>query len=1288
MKNRLGIVLGTVFFWFNPFFCEGKVLFLAHWNDGLKADVAGGKADPVIAGGGQTPKNGNGYPFKNSMPAVNGLQILDGSTLAYATAGNMKAAEGTIDFWFYPRTNFVAGPEMAPTLFTTNVGPGAEHRWDNLMFLTYGGWSPTVSLITTDSQSKWVGSVGYLADKWTANSRWHRIAVSWSQKHNRLSMFIDGRLESRNENSKIPPSPLPCLYIGSNRGWKAFAPHSYDEFRILDRELGELEAATDYCRKYEFTNDDSFRPESLMVPIDISKVATRPFEDQEPNDQKGGWTDQGTNDMRNFKRGKVQALGMPFNIPNGCIVLASARKQYLPQNATIDINAKYGGLVFIHTAAWMMAPGRTCGFYIMNYEDGTSQTVALESFKNIGDWWYGQQMVEARPVMSCPGGGAGTVGAFAFFWQNPNPEKTIKSILFKTNNDEAIPVLIAITGVKPEAGSEVYEGIKLLTHEKTDVAGEFMETVKKYQSRLPELKKAKDSLAKVKLTDKQKGTYYGRNAAEYLESAFIYMAEAGRLKATIEMAIRKNAYSEVRAIEKAQSYIHYVVEIDKLLPGLLARADKAAPLPSVATPPEVFSAEASALFKKYPRSEIVLNGWWDANNSEDPEKPGAEWKPMLIPTNGGPKATWLKKSISIPAEWKGRSLELWFESSRLITEVYINRKFVKRHIGIEPFGAEISEAIVPGAVNEILIFTGSRDYVINPYNQGINGITAPYDPVCITQDITLRVAPRTHIVDPYARLDDKNNLIVTGQVENWPGQAVELEVAIEHEKNLKDFGKFKITPDKNGNFQISTPWDKPILWGIGGDYQQPRLVFMRLKLSGPGGNLDEVRFRTGFRRFDIQDKIYFALNGKRIFIQGDHLWASEGHYSSCTRAYLNRYYRLARGANFNMVRYHVIEKGNQYPSELDTADELGFLVEPEGTSGVSEGPRLVNGGGNADDPVFRKAIERYHRALARKYRTHPSVAIFSLSNEIFQSSDRYLNETSRLFLAMEKVVQEECPGLVCTEQGNNARKEFAIADVHYWTGVSFKGWKEKGDRPIDNGEWCIYEGGYFEMNNPDKGKAKAGMAAAAGGFEKEIKSEIAYGVAGTMPFPASYIYGFCAADPKLMGPWAEIVAKNFYYDPNRWYMPHGTCAPIPIPWPAKSGKGVKVIDNWTGTQGDNLNFFDPKRVEITPNDVYFAFKRAFNPMPPVKSVMAPEVIVTVDPKQTGLPVFATQEGNPVLMGILPDTDGKAWFELSAPGVYEFSRIDKAGLKTVKFTATEKPLAQPPGFGYIDWIDLK
>jgi hypothetical protein len=307
---------------------------------------------------------------------------------------------------------------------------------------------------------------------------------------------------------------------------------------------------------------------------------------------------------------------------------------------------------------------------------------------------------------------------------------------------------------------------------------------------------------------------------------------------------------------------------------------------------------------------------------------------------------------------------------------------------------------------------------------------------------------------------------------------------------------------------------------------------------------------------------------------------------------------------------------------------------------------------------------------------------------VFQVAGSHLPDASKFHLAMERIVKEEMPNVVLTEQGNNWRKEFATADVHYSGGVAFKDWDKRGDKPLIHGEWSFYEGGYFAMNLPDPVKAKNGMKYAAESFEREIKLEIASGAAGTMPFPAFMICSFCTADESVMGPWAkEILASKPYFDPSRWYLPGAMGASIPITWPAMSGKGVRIKNNVTGTQADNINFFDPGRKEFTPNDVYFAFKRAFTPMPPLRPTINPEVIVSVPAANPMFPVLAAHEGLPCLFGVIPDDNRKAWFELPDAGNFTFYFPAPGSLKTAIFKATYKPLIQPPGFGYIDQLKL-
>ncbi len=1250
--------------------CGAKVLFLAHWNDTLTAEVSGGS--PNAAQVGTLPQTvGGGYPFGNSMPAIGGLSITDGSVLGYESAGNILPRSGTVDFWIYLRKDFQAGPETPEHFFVLNNAPTGQHTWANVMALTYGGWNQVLTFYISDSKNDWVAAVGCTVDKWRANTKWHRIAISWDPK--RIRMFVDGRLEKEEANPKLLESMPPYFYIGSSRGWQAFAPHTFDEFRILDRELTQPEAASDYYRTYEFTADDPGGALDAFEPIDISSVAKTPFEDDQANDQKGGWTDQGSgNDMRSIPRGDMTIKDMPFKIADGCVVLANAARQHYPQSVTIPVGKSYGGLLFLHTSAWMLAADRVPAKYVVRYDDGSSVEVPWQSHQNVGDWWVVSDLVNAAGIKLGSGGQSDGTGAYLFFWKNPNPDKGIKDIIFETANDEAMPILIAITGVKPGMGEPFYKGLSLIASVKSDAAAEFAEMASKYQSKISALEKIEADLKALKLPASAFDSFHGREAARRLDECGVYIKELRDRQEEMAKAIKTTEVGMAYELGKQITFVDSAAEMLKMAGELKAKAAQEKPMQPYTPKSAAYPKQAENVIGKAVRAQILLNGTWEKSESTDPTDPGKEWKPFYVPTK---KGGWVRRTVAVPAAWKGKRVELWIEAAGPFAEVYINRRFAGRHLGLGPFGIDVTKQTVPGAVNEVMVYAWSipepAKYTRVPYG-GFNGIH---------EDIWLRAMPRVSISnsDAYARLDSKNTFILTGKINNCkPGKTYSLAVSANSGASKHDFGNFTIKPAADGSFEVRKPWPKPILWGIGGEYGKPNLVFLRMKLADGGKQLDDYTLRTGFSKFEIRDKIYFYLNGKKIFLQGDHTMAPPyGIWGTTSRSFMTRYYRLAREANFNIQRPHFIDGGNTQPSHLDVADELGFLVENEGC-----------GEGDYGDPVFRRNAEDYYTQFARKIRTHPSSVIFSLQNELLMSVGPQTEDAVKLFVHLEKMLEKEMPGVVLTEQGNNWRKEFKTFDVHYAMGKALENWQTRGDRPLINGEWSIYEGGYFDMNHKDKAVAAKGMKTAAEGYEKEIRNEKANGVAGTFPFPAYYLSYFCTSDKKFMGPWAEEISKiEVGYIPGRWYLPYYVNYETKVDWPALSGNGMRIDTTLAGTQADNINWFDPTRVEATPNDVYYAFQRAFDPMPPLRQFISPEAIVTKPKGQADYPVWSQKQGETALVGVLPDAEGRAWFEFPSAGAYRLMRAEASGFASKDHAAKLKPLKQKPGYGYIDRIRL-
>lgn len=211
-------------------------------------------------------------------------------------------------------------------------------------------------------------------------------------------------------------------------------------------------------------NQDGSFPavEKNLVPLDLTGHANRSFTDEADNDGKGGWTDQGSNDFRNMPLGRQKAAGVLFEIidpaKNGgksCIVLRGTERPNFPDAARgIPVNGRFSRLFFLHTAAW---DGAEAGRYRMHYADGSTVDYPLIPGVNIGDWWNCGYLSSAMPGILRPNLSK-EVGTYVAAWENPFPEKEIKTMDFLSascpdantiNFDPSktpVPVLIAATG--------------------------------------------------------------------------------------------------------------------------------------------------------------------------------------------------------------------------------------------------------------------------------------------------------------------------------------------------------------------------------------------------------------------------------------------------------------------------------------------------------------------------------------------------------------------------------------------------------------------------------------------------------------------------------------------------------------------------------------------------------------------------------------------------------------------------------------------------------------------------
>lgn len=219
--------------------------------------------------------------------------------------------------------------------------------------------------------------------------------------------------------------------------------------QAIQRELRQIEIMQQ--EKNIFTHVNKER----CFFIDISSQANMAFQDDVPNDQKGGWTDQGSNDLRFFPVGIQTFSGVPFKIIDpeensgrSCIILKGSPRPYFPEKVkNIQVNEKVKYLYFLHTVAW--GDKGELFKYRVFYDDGSIEEIPINYKSEVRGWWGGVAATRAKIAWLGKNAATNKIAVYCYRWSNPRPEVTITRLDIISNNTRAVPAIIAITGERP-----------------------------------------------------------------------------------------------------------------------------------------------------------------------------------------------------------------------------------------------------------------------------------------------------------------------------------------------------------------------------------------------------------------------------------------------------------------------------------------------------------------------------------------------------------------------------------------------------------------------------------------------------------------------------------------------------------------------------------------------------------------------------------------------------------------------------------------------------------------------
>jgi beta-galactosidase/beta-glucuronidase len=325
---------------------------------------------------------------------------------------------------------------------------------------------------------------------------------------------------------------------------------------------------------------------------------------------------------------------------------------------------------------------------------------------------------------------------------------------------------------------------------------------------------------------------------------------------------------------------------------------------------------------------------------------------------------WYRRSVTVPAEWKGRRVLLHFGAVNYWSMVWVNGKLAGSHEGGNtPFTFDVTPLLQPGA-NSIAVrahFPPTDRYIPRgkqywePKSKSIfytrtSGIWQPVwmEPVGASYLDRVKITPGTD-------------------------GAVRLEFAIarpQPDLEVTASATFAGQPAASANAHTGTARttallsiDEPRLWSP----SSPNLYDLALELRRGGEVLDRVQTYFGIRSVaTARGKV--LLNGNPIFLKMvlDQGYWPESNLTPPTDEAIQYDIRMTKEMGFNGARKH---QKLEDPRYLYWADHMGFLVSSEMANAYE-----------FDDAYVARFTREWIAAVERDY-NHPSIVIWVPINE-------------------------------------------------------------------------------------------------------------------------------------------------------------------------------------------------------------------------------------------------------------------------------------------------------------------
>ena len=422
---------------------------------------------------------------------------------------------------------------------------------------------------------------------------------------------------------------------------------------------------------------------------------------------------------------------------------------------------------------------------------------------------------------------------------------------------------------------------------------------------------------------------------------------------------------------------------------------------------------------RFDKENVGLSNRWAEGKADFPLsiRVPFPWGSELSGVKNQADIAWYRRTVKVPAEWKGKRIFLVVGASDWFTTGWFDGHEVGHYQGgYTPFAFEVSKYIKWGAEQPLVLRVDD-----SPHPFKLSGKQGYGDVKGIWQTAYLEARPDVALEQVHFLPDiDHSQVLVKAVLDAPATKAMRFTLTFKPEDRAEPAVVEMAAGQKE--IKIQVPLGTPRLWSL----DDPYLYDVKASLSADG-QTDTVSTYFGMRKISVVDlpgtgSPYIALNNKPIYLKLalDQSYHPEGFYTFPSDAFMREEILRSRSIGLNGQRIHIKV---EVPRKLYWADKLGILIMAD----------VPNSWGRPDEKM-RAESEFALRGMIRRDMNHPCVFSWVTFNETWglQSENKtYLPETQEWVASMVRLAKSLDPTRL-VEDNSPCNQDHVQTDINSW----------------------------------------------------------------------------------------------------------------------------------------------------------------------------------------------------------------------------------------------------------------